>query len=65
MKYSYFTDIEEVAKWTYDHSEILGRRQSRIQDRQLQLVQFFILLHGGRADVHDSVGTSVVLQLHA
>lgn len=21
MKYSYFTDIEEVAKWTYDHSE--------------------------------------------
>lgn len=21
MKFSYFTDIEEVAKWTYDHSE--------------------------------------------
>jgi len=21
MKYSYFTDIEEVVKWIYDHSE--------------------------------------------
>lgn len=21
MKYSYFTDIEEVVKWTYDHIE--------------------------------------------
>lgn len=21
MKYSYFTDIEEVVKWTYDYSE--------------------------------------------
>ena len=42
MKYSYFTDIEEVAKWTYDHSERFKNSITRtgIWDGLIKLVEY-------------------------